>query len=413
MAAEILAPGRPLAFVHPIVRAGIYADVGSAERARAHRAAARLLADAHAPGEQVVEHLLASEPAADAWVAERLVAAARGAARTGAPELAAVYLRRALAEPAPEDERSALLLELGVAEDNAGETGALGHMEEAVAAAATPDERLGSALVLGHALARDNRFAEAVEVLDGAAAAPEPADERLARAAEALAASTATFSPATAQAHAARIRAARAVADADAGASHEQLALAGQLAVRAGEPAEVAAGLALRALAAARGALPAPTDLPWFHQCAITLLWASATPSCRACSTTRRQRPRARRRRALLGRARVPELAVAAARRPARRRGRRPHRDRGGQPAGAADVPDARHRGARAGAHRARAVRRGRRGVAPVEEPSRATPTSPRSCGSAAAGCGSRSGATRRRSPICCGRARRRTRRGS
>ena len=62
--------------------------------------------------------------------------------------------------------------------------------------------------------------------------------------------------------------------DADAAASHEQLALAGQLAVRSNEPAEVAAGLALRALAAARGALPAPTDLPWFHQCAITLLWA-------------------------------------------------------------------------------------------------------------------------------------------
>ena len=270
--AVIVAPGRPLRFVHPIVRAGIYADVGAAERARAHRAAAELLADAHAPAERVAEHLLPSEPAGDAWVVEHLVAAARAAARSGAPELAAVSLRRALAEPPAAPARSALLLELGVAEDNAGEGTALAHMTAATEAAPTGNERLAAALVLGHALARDNRFAEAVEVLDDAASAG--ADEALTRAAEALAASTATFSARTAHVHADRIRAAREVVDADAAASHEQLALAGQLAVRSNEPAEVAAGLALRALAAARGALPAPTDLPWLHQCAITLLWA-------------------------------------------------------------------------------------------------------------------------------------------
>ena len=273
-AAEILGSGRPLRFVHPIVRAGIYADIGTAERARAHRAAATLLADAHAPAERVAEHLLPSEPAGDAWVVERLVGAARAAARSGAPELAAVYLRRALAEPPAAPARSALLLELGVAEDNAGEPDALAHMTAATEAATTGHERLSAALVLGHALARDNRFPEAVEVLDRAAAAPEGADEGLRRAAEALAASTATFSASTAHVHAQRIRAAREVVDTDAAASHEQLALAGQLAVRSNEPAEVAAGLALRALAAARGALPEPTDLPWFHQCAITLLWA-------------------------------------------------------------------------------------------------------------------------------------------
>ena len=210
VAAGIVARGRPLGFVHPIVRTGIYADIGPAERARAHRAAARLLAEAHAPDELVVEHLLASEPSGDGWVVERLVGAARAAARSGAPELAAVYLRRALAEPPAASERSALLLELGIAEDNAGEDGALAHMEAATDAAATARERLSAALVLGHALARDNRFADAVEVLDRAAAASDHGDERLSRAAEALAASTATFSMSTAQgARAAHPRGAR------------------------------------------------------------------------------------------------------------------------------------------------------------------------------------------------------------
>jgi DNA-binding CsgD family transcriptional regulator len=274
VAAGILAPGRPLAFVHPIVRTGIYTDIGTAERARAHREAARLLADAHAADELVVEHLLASEPAADAWVAERLVAAARAAARSGAPELAAVYLRRALAEPPARSDRAGLLLELGVAEDNAGQREARTHMEAAMAVAEDPPSRFAAALVLGHALARDNRFPEALEILDRSAAASDPGDERRRRAAEALAASIATFSVSTAEAHADRIRSARAIVDTDRSCSHEQLALAGQLAVRSNEPAAVAAGLARRALTAARGAMPEPTDLPWFHQCAVTLLWS-------------------------------------------------------------------------------------------------------------------------------------------
>ena len=46
-------------------------------------------------------------------------------------------------------------------------------MEAATDAAATARERLSAALVLGHALARDNRFADAVEVLDRAAAASD------------------------------------------------------------------------------------------------------------------------------------------------------------------------------------------------------------------------------------------------
>jgi DNA-binding CsgD family transcriptional regulator len=267
-AAGILAPGRPLAFIHPIVRAGIYEELGSAERARSHREAARLLAEAHAPGEQIVEHLLASDPAGEAWIVDRLVSVARAAARSGAPETAAVYLARALAEPPAPEQRSRLLLELGVAEDNAGLADAYGHLEAAMAAAASAHDRTSAALVLAHALARDNRFVEALEVLDRA----QPDDG--AGGVEALAVSVAMFSPATAQVHTRRIKQARELADAAAEPTQEQLAVAGLIAVRANEPAAVAGGLALRTLGAGPRAFPGPTDLPWFQQAAITLLWA-------------------------------------------------------------------------------------------------------------------------------------------
>ena len=86
--AGILAPGRPLTFIHPIVRSGIYAELSAAERARGHRSAARLLAEQPGADERVAQHLLVSEPAGDEWVVERLVDAARQAGKRGAPESA-------------------------------------------------------------------------------------------------------------------------------------------------------------------------------------------------------------------------------------------------------------------------------------------------------------------------------------
>src|SRR5439155_24870256 len=72
VAAGILEAGRPLAFSHPIVRSGIYSDLTSSERARDHGRAARILAEQPGTNERVAKHLLASEPAADAWVVDRL-----------------------------------------------------------------------------------------------------------------------------------------------------------------------------------------------------------------------------------------------------------------------------------------------------------------------------------------------------
>ena len=83
VAAGILEPGRPLAFVHPLVRAGVYEELAVAERSLAHRRAAELMDGEPAGEEHAAEHLLATEPAGDRAIARRLVDAARdrGAAR--------------------------------------------------------------------------------------------------------------------------------------------------------------------------------------------------------------------------------------------------------------------------------------------------------------------------------------------
>ena len=347
---------------------GIYADVGVAERALAHRRAARLLDAAGGTRELVAEHLLAADPAGDPWVVERLVGAARAAARARGARARprSTCAARSASRPGP-GERSALLLELGVAEDNAGQDGAYAHMESALDAAGdarAPGSRPRSCSATRSRATTASRRPSTCST--GPRRAGIGAAERLVLAAEALAASIATFSPATAAAHAARIRAARSSVERDRSPTHEQLALAGQLAVRANEPAGVAAGLALRALATAGGAHPEPTDLPWFHQCAVTLLWSESYGELGALLDDAVASARARGDAGLLlRRARVPGLARAAARRAGSRGGGRAHGDRGREPAGAEDVPGPQRRGAARGARRAGRARRGGAGARP------------------------------------------------
>ena len=72
-AAGILDAGRPLRFVHPIVRAAVDADLSPGERAGLHAAAARRLADEGASAHRIAAHLLATDPAGDDWVVESLL----------------------------------------------------------------------------------------------------------------------------------------------------------------------------------------------------------------------------------------------------------------------------------------------------------------------------------------------------
>jgi DNA-binding CsgD family transcriptional regulator len=272
-AAGILQSGWPLQFVHPVVRRAIYDEIGSGERADGHRRAARLLVAAGAPAERVAEHLLAGEPAAEPWVVEHLWAAARTATGNGAADSAVAYLDRALVEPPAEEQRSALLLELGLAELTAGRDGAFAHLGAAVEAAPDTEPQVTAALVHGLALARENRFAEGIEVLDRVAAAVPEGGELLGGALEILAVGIAMLDVEMTEAHRGRLEAARRRAtDLDA-APRELRALAGLIAVQSNEPAEVAAGLARRAVDGVIAEMPEATDLPFLQQAAVTLLW--------------------------------------------------------------------------------------------------------------------------------------------
>jgi DNA-binding CsgD family transcriptional regulator len=172
-AGEIFAPGEPLAFLHPLLRSAVYAEVPAVERGLLHGRAARVLAD-DCPAERVAPHLLEAPSAADPWVVETLRTAARRSRAAASPEPAAAYLLRALDEPAPQEERAAVLIELGEAEAAAGAPTALARLEEALPLLEDPGERAGTLLRLGWMLHRSGRIPDAAEAFQRGLAEAEP-----------------------------------------------------------------------------------------------------------------------------------------------------------------------------------------------------------------------------------------------
>ena len=162
----VLEPGRPLRVVHPIVRAAVLSDIAPAELDRLHVRSARHLAAIGADAAEVATHVLATEPRQDPWAVDALRIAARAAVTQGAPEAAAAYLRRALAEPPSRATRADVVLDLGRAEAAARDPGAAGHLSEALALTADRRQRAGVAIELGRVLMLSARLVEAVDVLD-------------------------------------------------------------------------------------------------------------------------------------------------------------------------------------------------------------------------------------------------------
>ena len=175
--AGVLERGRPLQFVHAIVRHAIYEDIAPGERAEAHARAARVLGERHAEPERIATHLLACEPAADPWAYEQLLEVADRALAQGAPPIAIQFLRRALDEPPPRGERPGLLARLGSIEVRAGRQAGVPRLRDAHGAA--PDARsraevareLGGALIFsGHATEAASLLTEAIEELESSSA---------------------------------------------------------------------------------------------------------------------------------------------------------------------------------------------------------------------------------------------------
>lgn len=148
--ADVLTPSEQLGFVHPVVRAAIYEDLAPGERQLRHAAAADILAGTGAAAERVAAHLLLTAPARDHGRARMLRVAGQSAAARGVPETAAVYLRRALDEPPPDDERGGVLAELGSCEVAAMQfSAAEAHLQAAVATRADAATRARAASQLG------------------------------------------------------------------------------------------------------------------------------------------------------------------------------------------------------------------------------------------------------------------------
>lgn len=236
--AELTGPGRPLAFVHPLIRSAIYHDLAPGERALRHAEAARLL-----EGEAAVAHLLETEASGDAATVATLREAAAAGLERGATEAAARLLRRVLREPPAPGELPQVLRDLGEAEVLAGDPApAIVHLRQALELCGDPADGVEIALALRQALVVENELEGAVAALDAAVARHPSASRELEPAAVAIL----VLTPRLARRELDRID--RLVASADAAGPSAAAVAAAALALRGGSP-ERAAALANRSLA--------------------------------------------------------------------------------------------------------------------------------------------------------------------
>jgi DNA-binding CsgD family transcriptional regulator len=164
IAAEILRPEPPLGFVHALVRDVVYHELSASERELEHERAARALAGLGAAPEVVAGHLLVVPPRGERWVADVLLRAGGLATRRGDPASAVSYLRRALDERGPGQDRPRLLFELGAVESTVSVRSASEHLREARELLDDPLERALAAQVLAQALMLSGAADDAVEV---------------------------------------------------------------------------------------------------------------------------------------------------------------------------------------------------------------------------------------------------------
>jgi DNA-binding CsgD family transcriptional regulator len=179
-AAGLLEAGEQLTLAHPLIAGVLYDGLAPGGRAMLHARAAELLDAEHTDPERGALHLLRTEPRARPQTVATLREAAARASSRGAPQSAAAYLRRALAEP-PVDtaDEAHLRLELGLALAAHLEPDAYDLLQEAVAAA-TPGQRGAMALKAARALGLIGHFDRAVALChQGLEGAPDGVRERL------------------------------------------------------------------------------------------------------------------------------------------------------------------------------------------------------------------------------------------
>ena len=197
-AADVLRPGLPLEFVHPLVRAAVHESLPQGERSVLHARAARILFDSGADPERIAPHLLASEAAAEGWRVAALRDAAARSIERGASDAAVRFLARALAEPPEDSQRCDLLAELGKAEVRAAMPDrAIEHLRKALDGTPDARERARMAHDLAIGLVAPGRYREAVEMLVEAVDGAQASDPELGRRLSAELISAARLTPDT------------------------------------------------------------------------------------------------------------------------------------------------------------------------------------------------------------------------
>ncbi|MBG0560385.1 ATP-binding protein [Actinoplanes aureus] len=161
--AGLLAPTTAPTLAHPVVATALYDGMGAGVRGLWHARAARQ--PAPNDPERAALHLLRTEPAGDAFAVDRLREAAAHATTRGAPEIAATFLRRALAEP-PGDPATgtAVRLDLALALSAGRQDGPVGLARQVVATIEAADARAEAALRCGRALALTGEREAAVDL---------------------------------------------------------------------------------------------------------------------------------------------------------------------------------------------------------------------------------------------------------
>jgi DNA-binding CsgD family transcriptional regulator len=194
-AINILRSGPPLQFAHPILRAAVYDELAAGERSEAHARAASLLAGEGADPDAVAAHLLLSAPAGQREVTEQLRLAASRALARGAPENAAAYLHRAVAEGVGRELRAELLHELAAAMRLTNPRDAVEQLREAQSIAGDPVLRARVGADLGYLLAFLGDWGQSVATVDAALTELGDHDRELAVRLEGMACAQAAFDP--------------------------------------------------------------------------------------------------------------------------------------------------------------------------------------------------------------------------
>ncbi|MFE5867991.1 ATP-binding protein [Streptomyces roseifaciens] len=178
--ARILTGAIDLEFVHPLIATAIYASIPPATRTAMHGQAAWSVTEAGLGPAAASRHLLEVHPDHDSELVEQLRVAAREHLAVGAPDAARRCLDRALQEPPPEEERAAVLYELGCAALLTSPSTTVNHLKTALSLPHLTEElRVDATYRLSQAYAHNSQLREAAEVVKEQAERTPPGAGRM------------------------------------------------------------------------------------------------------------------------------------------------------------------------------------------------------------------------------------------